>query len=119
MPASRWTPVRCLAALTDTQLAAGDDCAIALARGGWVREGRHFRRMRAVQFLKRREVSVQSQEGSHHGDSAFSTWPNSSSTGVTRPKIVTATLTRERASSTPSTTPRKDENGPAFTRTMS
>ena len=49
----------------------------------------------------------------------FSTWPNSSSTGVARPKIDTATLSRERASSTSSTTPLKDAKGPSETRTCS
>gem|GEM_PF-3816607 len=33
----------------------------------------------------------------------FSTWPNSNSTGVGRPKINTATLSRARSSSTSST----------------
>src|SRR5216684_2999798 len=50
---------------------------------------------------------------------SFSTCPNSSSTGVARPKIETATLTRERASSTSSTTPLKEANGPSDTRTCS
>ena len=49
----------------------------------------------------------------------FSTCPNSSSTGVARPKIDTATLTRERASSTSSTVPLNDANGPSDTRTCS
>src|SRR5262249_51705453 len=49
----------------------------------------------------------------------FSTCPNSSSTGVARPKIDTATLTRERPSSTSSTTPLNEANGPSDTRTCS
>src|SRR4029079_7392350 len=44
---------------------------------------------------------------------SFSTCPNSSSTGVARPKIDTATFTRERPSSTSSTTPLNDANGPS------
>src|SRR6202165_3191258 len=50
---------------------------------------------------------------------SFSTCPNSSSTGVARPKIETATFTRERASSTSSTTPLKEANGPSEPRTRS
>src|SRR5438046_65932 len=53
------------------------------------------------------------------GHYSFSTCPNSSSTGVARPKIETATFTRERASSTSSTTPLKEANGPSDTRTCS
>jgi hypothetical protein len=49
----------------------------------------------------------------------FSTWPNSRSTGVARPKIDTATLTRERDSSTSSTTPLKEAKGPSATRMFS
>src|SRR6476661_5466691 len=49
----------------------------------------------------------------------FSTCPNSNSTGVARPKIDTATFSRERASSTSSTVPLKDANGPSETRTCS
>ncbi len=49
----------------------------------------------------------------------FSTWPNSSSTGVARPKMDTATLRRERASSTSSTMPLKLANGPSETFTVS
>src|SRR5262249_14245782 len=49
----------------------------------------------------------------------FSTCPNSSSTGVARPKIDTATLTRERPSSTSSTVPLNEANGPSETRTCS
>src|SRR4029079_14521439 len=49
----------------------------------------------------------------------FSTCVNSSSTGVARPKIDTATLTRERPSSTSSTVPLNDANGPSDTRTCS
>src|SRR6185437_10666197 len=50
---------------------------------------------------------------------SFSTCPNSSSTGVARPKIDTATFTRERASSTSSTVPLNEANGPSDTRTCS
>src|SRR6185503_13253778 len=50
---------------------------------------------------------------------SFSTCPNSSSTGVARPKIETATFTRERPSSTSSTVPLNDANGPSDTRTCS
>src|SRR5262245_57624240 len=50
---------------------------------------------------------------------SFSTWPNSSSTGVARPKIDTATLSRERLSSTSSTVPLNEANGPSDTRTCS
>src|SRR6476660_5280774 len=50
---------------------------------------------------------------------SFSTCPNSSSTGVARPKIDTATFTRERASSISSTTPENEANGPSATRTFS
>ena len=39
--------------------------------------------------------------------------------GVARPKIDTATFTRERASSTSSTTPLNEANGPSDTRTCS
>ena len=49
----------------------------------------------------------------------FSTCVNSSSTGVARPKIETATFTRERPSSTSSTVPLNDANGPSDTRTCS
>src|SRR5215468_6489501 len=49
----------------------------------------------------------------------FSTCPISSSTRVGRPKIETATLSRERPSSTSSTTPLNDANGPSDTRTCS
>src|SRR5690606_4340180 len=49
----------------------------------------------------------------------FSTCPNSSSTGVGRPKIETATLSRERSSSTSSTEPEKEAKGPSATRTIS
>src|SRR6266849_546999 len=49
----------------------------------------------------------------------FSTCVNSSSTGVARPKIETATFTRERPSSTSSTVPLNDSNGPSETRTCS
>src|SRR3982750_1224626 len=41
------------------------------------------------------------------------------STGVARPKIDTATFTRERASSISSTTPENEANGPSATRTFS
>src|SRR6266508_4522977 len=50
---------------------------------------------------------------------SFSTCPNSSSTGVARPKIETATFTRERPSSTSSTVPLNEANGPSDTRTCS
>src|SRR5262249_12282608 len=50
---------------------------------------------------------------------SFSTWPNSSSTGVARPKIETATFRRERPSSTSSTVPLNEANGPSETRTCS
>ena len=53
------------------------------------------------------------------GQTTFSTWAYSSSTGVARPKIETATLRRERASSTSSTTPLKEAKGPSATRTVS
>src|SRR5687767_9639170 len=49
----------------------------------------------------------------------FSTCPNSNSTGVARPKIETATFTRERPSSTSSTVPLNEANGPSDTRTCS
>jgi hypothetical protein len=49
----------------------------------------------------------------------FSTCVNSSSTGVARPKIETATLTRERPSSTSSTVPLNEAKGPSDTRTCS
>src|SRR5208282_1381265 len=54
-----------------------------------------------------------------HASYSFSTCPNSNSTGVARPKIDTATLSRERASSTSSTVPLKEANGPSDTRTCS
>ena len=44
---------------------------------------------------------------------------NSSSTGVARPKIDTATFKRERSSSTSSTVPLNEVNGPSATRTCS
>src|SRR5262249_20178737 len=49
----------------------------------------------------------------------FSTCPISSSTRVGRPKTETATLSRARPSSTSSTTPLKEANGPSHTRTCS
>ena len=49
----------------------------------------------------------------------FSTCVNSSSTGVARPKIDTATFKRERSSSTSSTVPLNEVNGPSATRTCS
>lgn len=49
----------------------------------------------------------------------FSTWPNSSSTGVARPKMETATFRRERASSTSSTIPLNEAKGPSATFTVS
>src|SRR5262249_40957632 len=49
----------------------------------------------------------------------FSPCPISSSTRVGRPKMDTATLSRERPSSTSSTTPLKEANGPSDTRTCS
>src|SRR6266849_5876119 len=49
----------------------------------------------------------------------FSTCPISSSTRVGRPKMETATLSRERPSSTSSTTPLKEANGPSDTLTCS
>src|SRR5579875_2389448 len=45
----------------------------------------------------------------------FSTWPNSSSTGVARPKIETLTFMRPFSSSTSSTVPLKLVNGPSVT----
>src|SRR6266481_2936188 len=49
----------------------------------------------------------------------FSPWEYSSSTGVARPKIDTATLIRDFSSSTSSTTPLNEVNGPSETRTCS
>src|ERR1700684_2205064 len=49
----------------------------------------------------------------------FSTCEYSSSTGVARPKIDTATLIRDFSSSTSSTTPLNEVNGPSETRTCS
>ena len=49
----------------------------------------------------------------------FSTCVNSSSTGVARPKIDTATFTRLRSSSTSSTVPLNEVKGPSATRTCS
>src|SRR5207248_11761289 len=49
----------------------------------------------------------------------FSTCVYSSSTGVARPKIDTATLIRDFSSSTSSTTPLNEVNGPSETRTCS
>ena len=49
----------------------------------------------------------------------FCTWLNSSSTGVERPKIETATFNRDRVSSTSSTVALKEEKGPSDTRTCS
>src|SRR3546814_8960418 len=57
--------------------------------------------------------------GTRQSDHCFSTWLYSSSTGVARPKIDTATLRRARSSSTSSTTPENDVNGPSATRTCS
>src|SRR5215468_9606485 len=65
--------------------------------------------------FERRRPQIEWQRRLH----SFSTCPNSSSTGVGRPKMLTATLTRERASSTSSTVPLKDANGPSETRTCS
>src|SRR5262249_48965139 len=53
------------------------------------------------------------------GTHNFSTCPISSSPRVGRPKMETATLSRERPSSTSSTTPLKEANGPSDTRTCS
>src|SRR5438132_258779 len=49
----------------------------------------------------------------------FSTWLNSNSTGVERPKIVTITFSVSRSSFTSSTTPVKLANGPSVMRTDS
>ena len=49
----------------------------------------------------------------------FSTWLNSSSTGVERPKIVTITFKVSRSSFTSSTMPWKVANGPSEMRTVS
>ena len=49
----------------------------------------------------------------------FSTCPYSSSTGVARPKMDTATFNRARSSSTSSTFPSKEANGPSATRMRS
>ena len=53
------------------------------------------------------------------GRQSFSTCEYSSSTGVARPKIDTATLRRPRSSSTSSTRPLNDVKGPSATRTCS
>src|SRR5207248_9247276 len=53
------------------------------------------------------------------GAHTFSTCEYSSSTGVARPKIDTATLSRDFSSSTSSTTPLNEVKGPSETRTCS
>jgi hypothetical protein len=50
---------------------------------------------------------------------SFSTWPYSRSTGVSRPKIMTATFRRPVSSSTSETVPSKLWNGPSDTFTRS
>src|SRR5690349_3447170 len=52
-------------------------------------------------------------------DYSFETWPNSSSTGVSRPKMFTSTLSFERSTSISLIAPLKSANGPATTRTCS
>src|SRR5712671_946810 len=52
------------------------------------------------------------------GDHSFSTWRKSSSTGVSRPKMLTRTLTLFRSGLTSSTVPMNSANGPSVTRTL-
>src|SRR5258708_27576763 len=54
-----------------------------------------------------------------HLYATFSTCPNSNSTGVERPKIVTMTFRVSRSSFTSSTTPVNVANGPSLIRTVS
>src|SRR5205809_1904594 len=54
-----------------------------------------------------------------HYFTSFSIWRKSSSTGVSRPKIDTRTLTLLRSGLTSSTTPCRSVNGPSVTRTAS
>ncbi len=63
--------------------------------------------------------SVLPSSAGHDGNYNFSTCANSSSTGVARPKIDTATFRRLRAASISSTVPLNDANGPSDTRTCS
>src|SRR5262249_48964260 len=49
----------------------------------------------------------------------FATWPSSSSTGVSRPKMFTNTVSFERATSMSLIEPWKSANGPVTTRTCS
>src|SRR4029078_3877358 len=53
----------------------------------------------------------------HSYFTSFSICRKSSSTGVSRPKIETSTLTLLRSGFTSSTTPRRSVNGPSLTRT--
>src|SRR6202171_1618237 len=70
-------------------------------------------------FVVRSGRPAQSALASHKNVQPFSTWLNSSSTGVARPKMLTATLSRERSSSTSSTVPLNEAKGPSDTRTCS
>src|SRR6185436_4325964 len=81
--------------------------SLGLRCGTWL-ASRMFRR-------NRRRADRRKQEGRQ----TFSTCPYSSSTGVARPKIETATLRRPFSSSTSSTNPVNEVNGPSLTRTCS
>ena len=50
---------------------------------------------------------------------SLATWPSSSSTGVSRPKMFTSTVSFERATSMSEIAPLKSANGPVVTRTCS
>src|SRR5262252_8098063 len=72
----------------------------------------------ALRVLRIPEPHIRA-EGTHIRYATFSTWLNSSSTGVDRPKIVTITFSVSRSSLTSSTTPVKLANGPSVMRTLS
>src|SRR5579871_877837 len=137
-----WHPLLHLLRLRVEILAELHDVEPALAQGRADRRGRigrprgHLQLQKTGNFLRHSslpsgpEVSgpgfvVRSGRAakrvlaSHKDVQPFSTWLNSSSTGVARPKILTATLSRERSSSTSSTVPLNDANGPSETRTCS
>src|SRR4051794_20506771 len=66
-----------------------------------------------VPFLAR-EPGERRTGGAH----SFSTWRKSSSTGVSRPKMLTSTLSLLRSGLTSSTVPMNSANGPSVTRTL-
>src|SRR5437763_9288557 len=103
------------------RLAELHDVEAALAQGRPDRRrrvglaGRHLQFDHPDDFF-RHDLSLLTRRQRHQ---TFSTWEYSSSTGVARPKIDTATLSRDFSSSTSSTTPLNEVKGPSETRTCS